>query len=89
MGRIVHDAGATVLVLGPAFEAALPAIRAEAPGLTRVVRTGEDYLCWMAAADDTDPGRESTYDDVVLQLYTSGTTGLPKGVSSPTATARG
>ena len=34
----------------------------------------------MAAADDTDPGRESTYDDVVLQLYTSGTTGLPKGV---------
>ena len=80
MGRIVHDAGATVLVLGPAFEPALPAIRAEAPGLTRVVRTGEDYLAWMAAASDTDPGREATYDDVVLQLYTSGTTGLPKGV---------
>ena len=80
MGRIVHDAGATVLVLGPAFEAALPAIRAEAPGLARVVRTGEDYLSWMAAADDTDPGRASTDDDVVLQLYTSGTTGLPKGV---------
>ncbi len=80
MGRIVHDAGATVLVVGPAFEAALPAIQAEAPGLHRVVRTGEDFESWIAAASDEDPGRESTYDDVVLQLYTSGTTGLPKGV---------
>ena len=50
MGRIVHDAGATVLVVGPVFEAALPAIEAEAPGLERVVRTGEDFESWLAAA---------------------------------------
>ena len=80
MGRIVHDARSTVLVVGPAFEAALPAILAEAPGLTRVVRTGADFEEWIAAASDVDPGREASYDDVVLQLYTSGTTGLPKGV---------
>jgi len=80
MGRIVHDAGATVLVLGPAFEAALPAIQAEAPGLARVVHTGADYEAWLAAASDADLAREATYEDVVLQLYTSGTTGLPKGV---------
>ena len=57
MGRIVHDADAAVLVVGPAFEAALPAIEAEAPGLKRVVRTGEDFQSWIAAASNEDPGR--------------------------------
>jgi acyl-CoA synthetase (AMP-forming)/AMP-acid ligase II len=80
MGRIVADAAAKVLVVGPAFETALPAIEAEAPGLTRVVRTGDDYESWLAAESDADPARTSRGDDVVLQLYTSGTTGLPKGV---------
>ncbi|NUS51156.1 MAG: long-chain-fatty-acid--CoA ligase [Nocardioidaceae bacterium] len=80
MGRIVHDAGATVLVVGAAFEAAVPAIQAEAPGLARVVRVGDDYEQWVASGDPSDPGREASDDDVVLQLYTSGTTGLPKGV---------
>ena len=79
MGRIVADADARVLVVGPAFEAALPVIET-APGVTRVVRVGEDYEAWLAQASDADPGRPSRADDVVLQLYTSGTTGLPKGV---------
>ncbi len=80
MGRIVDDAEATVMVVGPAFEAAVAAIQAEAPRLSRVVRTGEDFESWIAGASEEDPGRASTSDDVVLQLYTSGTTGLPKGV---------
>jgi acyl-CoA synthetase (AMP-forming)/AMP-acid ligase II len=80
LGRIVHDAGAAVMIVGPAFEQMVAAIQAEAPGLKHVVRTGEDYASWIAGASDVDPGRESSYDDVVLQLYTSGTTGLPKGV---------
>jgi long-chain acyl-CoA synthetase len=80
IGRIVHDSGATVLVIGPAFEAMLPEVRSQAAGLAHVVRTGEEYLAWLAAGSEDDLGRPSTGTDVVLQLYTSGTTGEPKGV---------
>ncbi len=80
IGRIVHDSGASVLVIGSAFEPALPVLRSEAPGLTHVVRTGEQFAAWLAAESADDPGRSPTGADVVLQLYTSGTTGEPKGV---------
>ena len=60
MGRIVDDAEATVMVVGPAFEAAVAAIQAEAPRLSHVVRTGEDFESWIAGASEEDPGRAST-----------------------------
>ncbi|HET6626572.1 MAG TPA: long-chain-fatty-acid--CoA ligase [Nocardioidaceae bacterium] len=80
MGAIVADAGAKVLVVGAAFEPALEAIRAAAPALSTVVHVGEEYESWLAAASEDDPGRRTGPSDVVLQLYTSGTTGTPKGV---------
>src|SRR4051794_38277597 len=80
IGRVVHDSGARLLVVGPAFDALVPTIEAEAPGLERVVCTGEAFESLVASGDPVDPDRQSSYDDVVLQLYTSGTTGLPKGV---------
>jgi long-chain acyl-CoA synthetase len=37
------------------------------------------FSSWRDAQSDADPHRDAGYDDAVLQLYTSGTTGNPKG----------
>ncbi|MCW2687354.1 MAG: Long-chain-fatty-acid--CoA ligase FadD13, partial [Mycobacterium sp.] len=45
-----------------------------------VVQTrGADYDAFVAEGADEEPPRIESADDVVLQLYTSGTTGQPKG----------
>src|SRR5205085_12170404 len=40
----------------------------------------ESYEDWIGRQPSTDPGEVATGDDVAFQLYSSGTTGRPKGV---------
>jgi long-chain acyl-CoA synthetase len=82
--HIVNDAQARVLVVGAEF---LPVLRAAEPNLTTVeliLTVGadgehEDYATWRDGQPDADPAVPTAPDDVAIQFYTSGTTGLPKG----------
>ena len=40
----------------------------------------QDFLSWRDSQDSSATGLKSSDDDDILQLYTSGTTGHPKGV---------
>lgn len=70
----------------PSFAAAHA--NAEFPQLEQVVLTdaahqGQPALAqWLASFSATDPERDGSEPDAALQLYSSGTTGLPKGVVS-------
>jgi long-chain acyl-CoA synthetase len=78
--RILADAAAPLLVVGSAFAQTASALADALPAVLRVVEVGPDYARWIATHDPVDPGGNGAAGDTVVQMYTSGTTGVPKGV---------
>jgi long-chain acyl-CoA synthetase len=82
---IVEDAEAKVFVVGAEFVPLLDAISDRLTTVKKIVVIGghadhESYEAWSCRFPADDPGATSAMDDVAFQLYSSGTTGRPKGV---------
>jgi acyl-CoA synthetase (AMP-forming)/AMP-acid ligase II len=82
---IVEDCKAAVLFVGPEFVDQVRGIQSQLP-CVRIFMTTEggapdwlDFAAWRDAQPSTDPKVPIAAKDIAIQLYTSGTTGKPKG----------
>ena len=77
---IVRDSAAKLLITSTSFADALETVRGECPDLAILVMDGEgseDFAAALSAQDDT-PLADQTAG--LVMLYSSGTTGRPKGI---------
>lgn len=82
---IVNDSQAEVLIVGQEFVPILDVIVGQLARVKTIIVIGghpshNDYEKWVSAQSATDPRASTKSSDVAFQLYSSGTTGRPKGV---------
>ena len=82
---VLNDAEAPIVFVGEFFADMLAGIESELGKVRKIVRWGdgpdgwEPYQAFRDGASDDDPERDSDPTATAWQLYTSGTTGRPKG----------
>jgi long-chain acyl-CoA synthetase len=75
LAAVLADCGAPLLITGTEFREVAQRVRPPA-----LVVLGDEYERWLATYEPRDPGGRGEAGDVIVQMYTSGTTGVPKGV---------
>src|SRR3984885_10070025 len=86
IARLLEDSEARIMFVGPDVVDLADQAVASLALKPRMIALGfdrEGYVrhdAWIEGADATDPRLAADPQDDVIQLYTSGTTGLPKGV---------
>lgn len=81
---IVNDANVEMLFVGSDFLETAQALKGVCPRVRQIVvldddRGGESYAAWRDSESDIDSDMHVGRSDVLLLVYTSGTTGHPKG----------
>jgi long-chain acyl-CoA synthetase len=78
LAAVLQDSGALLLVAAPPYLEVADDLAAG--HAVRMVTVGDEYEQLLASSGSADPGGRGASRDVIVQMYTSGTTGVPKGV---------
>jgi long-chain acyl-CoA synthetase len=85
MAYVINDATTEILFVGEEYFETVQKIKPDFKTVRKIVALGGSHPEWEAYSDwrdrqsDHDPHLPTDVHDVALQLYTSGTTGYPKG----------